>query len=135
MLISRRGVTGLGLAVAAVPHLARAAPLPGVTAKAAKMPISQGDGPPDAEIFHVSYIARGADPAKRPVTFVFNGVYDMDANYMMPRYLLGEVTRDRSARDRTSFHTYTGGHMFYLRTRSRAELAGNVRRVYSPMQA
>lgn len=73
MLISRREVAGLGLALAAVPNLARAAPLPAYTAKAAMMPIALSEGPPDAEIFHVSYLAKGADPAKRPVTFVFNG--------------------------------------------------------------
>jgi carboxypeptidase C (cathepsin A) len=73
MLMSRRGVAGLGLALAAVPHLARASPLMPYTAKAAMMQIAQREGPPDAEIFHVSYVAKGADPAKRPVTFVFNG--------------------------------------------------------------
>jgi carboxypeptidase C (cathepsin A) len=61
---------------------------------------------------------------------VNNGIYDLGADYMMPRYLLREVTRDRSARERTSFHTYVGGHMFYLRTGSRADLAANVRRFY-----
>jgi carboxypeptidase C (cathepsin A) len=61
---------------------------------------------------------------------VNNGVYDLGSNYMMPRYLLGEVTRDRSARERTAFQTYEGGHMFYLRTASRAQLADNVRRFY-----
>jgi carboxypeptidase C (cathepsin A) len=61
---------------------------------------------------------------------VNNGVYDLGANHMLPRYLLNEVTRDRSARQRTSFHTYLGGHMFYLRTSSRADLAAKVRRFY-----
>ncbi|MEO1042752.1 MAG: hypothetical protein AAFX52_10700 [Pseudomonadota bacterium] len=31
------------------------------------------EGKPDAEIFHVSYVARGSSAADRPVTFVFNG--------------------------------------------------------------
>ncbi|MEM7741421.1 MAG: hypothetical protein AAF225_11545, partial [Pseudomonadota bacterium] len=31
------------------------------------------EGKPDAEIFHVSYVARGSNPGERPVTFVFNG--------------------------------------------------------------
>jgi carboxypeptidase C (cathepsin A) len=62
---------------------------------------------------------------------VNNGVYDLGSNYMMPRYLLSEVTRDQSARERTSFHNYTGGHMFYLRNGSRAELYRNVSGLYA----
>lgn len=35
-----------------------------------------------------------------------------------------------SARERLAFHTYQGGHMFYLRKQSRSELAADVRRFY-----
>jgi carboxypeptidase C (cathepsin A) len=62
---------------------------------------------------------------------VNNGTYDLGSNYMMPRYLLGEVTRDRSARERTAFNLYEGGHMFYLRTASRAKLAADVERFFA----
>ena len=37
------------------------------------------------------------------------------------------VVRTPAARQRLGFHTYTGGHMFYLRKDSRAELARDVR--------
>jgi carboxypeptidase C (cathepsin A) len=73
MLITRRGLAPLGLSLLAVPHLAKAAILPPYTATAGMLPIGLNPEAPDAEIFHTDYIAKGADPAKRPVTFVFNG--------------------------------------------------------------
>lgn len=43
------------------------------TAKAGTMIMRDEDGTPRASIFFVSYTKDGADPAKRPVTFTFNG--------------------------------------------------------------
>ena len=54
----------------------------------------------------------------------------MGANYFMSRYLLEQVVVTPSARERLAFHTYQGGHMFYLRKQSRSELAADVRRFY-----
>jgi len=67
-------VIALGLAAmfAAAPG-ALAQKLPAYNAKAGMMNVGPNPERPDAEIFHVSYIATGADPATRPVTFVFNG--------------------------------------------------------------
>ena len=52
---------------------ARAEGLPPYDTKAAMLPVGPDPERPEAEIFHVAYTMKGADPAKRPVTFVFNG--------------------------------------------------------------
>lgn len=57
---------------------------------------------------------------------VVHGYHDMSTNYLLSRYLLEQTTRAASARRRLFFGTYAGGHMFYLRSRSRAELAADV---------
>ena len=56
-----------------------------------------------------------------------HGYQDLGTNYFLSRYLLEQVVRTPAARQRLGFHTYTGGHMFYLRKDSWAELAGDVR--------
>jgi carboxypeptidase C (cathepsin A) len=61
---------------------------------------------------------------------VVHGYHDLGANYFLSRYLLEQVVETPSARQRLTFHTYPGGHMFYLNKRSRAELAADVRRFY-----
>jgi carboxypeptidase C (cathepsin A) len=43
------------------------------TASAGRLPIKRGDGKIEAEMFYVAYALEGADPAKRPLTFAFNG--------------------------------------------------------------
>ena len=43
------------------------------TATAGRLPIKRGDGRIEAEMFYVAYTLDGADAAKRPVTFSFNG--------------------------------------------------------------
>ncbi len=58
---------------------------------------------------------------------VLHGYHDMGANYFLSRYLLEQTVRSPDARKRLSFHTYPGGHMFYLRTKSRAEMTADVR--------
>jgi carboxypeptidase C (cathepsin A) len=58
---------------------------------------------------------------------VVHGSYDTVTPYFMSRYVLEQATRARGARERLYFGTYQGGHMFYLRTGSRAEFAADVR--------
>jgi carboxypeptidase C (cathepsin A) len=58
---------------------------------------------------------------------VLHGYHDLMSNYLPSRYLLEQTTRAKGARERLSFGTYPGGHMFYPRTKSRAELAADVR--------
>lgn len=58
---------------------------------------------------------------------VLHGYHDMGANYMLTRYLLEQNVVSPSARQRLFFGTYLGGHMFYLRSASRAEMAADVR--------
>jgi carboxypeptidase C (cathepsin A) len=58
---------------------------------------------------------------------VLNGYHDLGANYFLARYLLEQSVRSPAARKRLFFGTYPGGHMFYLRKDSRAELARDVR--------
>src|ERR1043166_2466361 len=43
------------------------------TATAGRMPLRRGDGKIEAEMFFVAYTLDGADAAKRPLTFAFNG--------------------------------------------------------------
>lgn len=43
------------------------------TATAGRLPIKRGDGKIEAEMFYVAYTLDGADAAKRPLTFAFNG--------------------------------------------------------------
>src|ERR1041385_4440299 len=43
------------------------------TATAGRMPLKRGDGKIEAEMFFVAYTLDGAEAAKRPLTFAFNG--------------------------------------------------------------
>ncbi len=43
------------------------------TASAGRLPIKRGDGKIEAEMFYVAYTLDGAEAAKRPLTFAFNG--------------------------------------------------------------
>src|SRR5437588_8174333 len=43
------------------------------TATAAQMPLKDASGETEAHIFYVAYTLDGADAAKRPVAFCFNG--------------------------------------------------------------
>lgn len=61
---------------------------------------------------------------------VLNGYHDLGSNYFLSRYVLEQTVHSPSARSRLSFRTYPGGHMFYLRKASRAELAADVRRFF-----
>jgi carboxypeptidase C (cathepsin A) len=58
---------------------------------------------------------------------VLHGYHDLTANYLLTRYILEQTTRAQGARNRLFFGTYPGGHMFYLRTKSRAESSTDVR--------
>jgi carboxypeptidase C (cathepsin A) len=57
---------------------------------------------------------------------VVHGYQDLTTPYMLTRYVLEQTARARGARQRLYFGTYPGGHMFYLRRQSRAELAADV---------
>lgn len=61
------------VALAVAPLRSLAQDLPAYTAKAGMMTIGPEGSLPAAEIFHVAYTLDGADPATRPVTFVWNG--------------------------------------------------------------
>lgn len=75
-LIRRRRLLVLALGLAALvagPVRAVARELPNYSARAGMLTIGKDAERPDAEIFHVAYTLKGANPATRPVTFVFNG--------------------------------------------------------------
>lgn len=57
---------------------------------------------------------------------VVHGYHDLSTPYFRSRYLLEPCVYGRNARQRLSFGTYTGGHMFYLDADSRAELFADV---------
>ena len=59
---------------------------------------------------------------------VLHGYHDLNANFLMSRYLLEQTVSGADARKRLFFGTYMGGHMFYLRTQSRTEMTADVRR-------
>jgi carboxypeptidase C (cathepsin A) len=74
--IGRRGLLALALGLAAlwiVAWGAAAEGLPPYTATAGMLNIGADPERPEAEIFHVAYTLDGADPATRPVTFLWNG--------------------------------------------------------------
>jgi carboxypeptidase C (cathepsin A) len=79
-------------------------------------------GPDDLEIA----LAQNTDLK----ALVVHGYYDLGANYFLSRYVLEQSIRSPSARQRLFFGTYPGGHMFYLRTKSRAEMTADVRGFY-----
>lgn len=58
---------------------------------------------------------------------VVHGYHDLMSNYLSSRYVLDQWVRAKGARERLSSKTYFGGHMFYLRAKSRAEFAADVR--------
>ncbi len=58
---------------------------------------------------------------------VVHGYHDLNANYFSSRFALEQSTLAAGARKRLFFGTYPGGHMFYLRTKSRAEFTADVR--------
>lgn len=53
---------------------------------------------------------------------VVHGYHDLATAYFESRYLLEQCVTGQSSRDRLSFQTYVGGHMFYLNTKSREDL-------------
>jgi carboxypeptidase C (cathepsin A) len=61
---------------------------------------------------------------------VVHGYHDLGANYFLSRYVLEQAVETPSARQRLFFRTYQGGHMFYLRKQSRAELAADVQKFF-----
>jgi carboxypeptidase C (cathepsin A) len=74
--IGRRGLLALAFGFATLlagSFGAAAQELPPFTAKAGMLNIGADPERPEAEIFHVAYTLDGADPATRPVTFVWNG--------------------------------------------------------------
>ncbi|MCU0853505.1 MAG: hypothetical protein MUF63_01010 [Rhodobacteraceae bacterium] len=74
--IGRRGLLALAFGLAALlagSFGAAAQELPPFTAKAGMLNIGADPERPEAEIFHIAYTLDGADPATRPVTFLWNG--------------------------------------------------------------
>ena len=61
---------------------------------------------------------------------VLHGYQDLQSNYFMSRYTLEQIVRGADTRKRLFFRTYMGGHMFYLRSDSRAAMTADVRRQY-----
>jgi len=54
---------------------------------------------------------------------VVHGYHDLVTNYFLTRYVLEQSVLGPEARKRLFFGNYDGGHMFYLRSASRAERA------------
>lgn len=76
ILTARRRLLALSLGLAvllAAPPSAMAQKPADYTATAGMLKIGKDPERPDAELFHVAYTLKSADPTRRPVTFVFNG--------------------------------------------------------------
>jgi len=77
MLSSFRSSAGalvlLAACFAAIPAAAQPGALGKYTTKAALMPIGENPEKPTAELFYTAYTLDGADAARRPITFCFNG--------------------------------------------------------------
>lgn len=63
-------------------------------------------------------------------TLVMSGYHDLNANYLMARYLLETTVRGKETRSRVFFAQYFGGHMFYLSPKSRSHMAKDVRGLF-----
>ena len=44
-----------------------------ISVKAGLLPVGENPEAPTAELFHTAYTLDGADVARRPITFLFNG--------------------------------------------------------------
>lgn len=58
---------------------------------------------------------------------VLHGYHDLATHYFLTRYVLEQSVLGPEARKRLFFGNYDGGHMFYLRSASRAEFTKDVR--------
>lgn len=61
---------------------------------------------------------------------VVHGYHDLVTPYFQSRYLLEQSVLSDAARSRLYFGTYPGGHMFYLKNASRAEMFKDVKGFY-----
>ncbi len=78
MCVLKQALSVLALLLAALLPLAPAhaqqpGPVGKYSSKAALIPIGESPEKPSAELFYVAYTLDGADPARRPITFCFNG--------------------------------------------------------------
>lgn len=63
----------LAAAVCTTPARAQPGPPGKYSTRAALMPVGENPEAPKAELFYTAYTLDGADPARRPITFCFNG--------------------------------------------------------------
>lgn len=61
---------------------------------------------------------------------VLHGYHDLSTPYFLSRYLVEQSVLSPKARQRVSFGTYPGGHMFYLQGKSREEMFKDVEQFY-----
>ena len=69
----------------------------------------------------------------RPDTrlFVASGRYDLVTPYFSARWLIDQLALPLALRDRIRLHVYEGGHMMYMRPRSREALAADAAAVFA----
>ena len=73
------------------------------TARAGTITLRNRDDQPTARIFYTAYTVDGADPARRPVTFIYNGgpgsstMWLRMGSFGPVRVVAGERRRDRAA--------------------------------------
>lgn len=78
MVPLRQALAALALVLTAVlgacpPALAQPGPPGKFSTRAALMPVGENPEAPTAELFYIAHTLDGADPARRPITFCFNG--------------------------------------------------------------
>jgi len=69
----------------------------------------------------------------RPDTrlFVASGLYDLVTPYFSARWLIDQLAVPAAARERIRLRVYEGGHMMYMRPRSRAALAADAAALFA----
>ena len=77
----------------ATPATAQQGVLGKYSTKAALMPVGENPEAPTAELFYTAYTLDGADPARRPITFCFNGGPGASSVYLHMA-VLGPMTLD-----------------------------------------
>jgi carboxypeptidase C (cathepsin A) len=67
--------------------------------------------------------------------FVANGRYDLVTPYLASRWLIDQLAVPAAVRAAIGLHVYEGGHMMYMRPKSRAALAADAADIFAPQSA
>ena len=66
---------------------------------------------------------------------IANGRYDLVTPYLASRWLVDQLAVPEAVRAAIGLHVYEGGHMMYMRPKSRAALAADAAEIFAPQSA